>query len=894
MDSRQISEIRNIKYEIRNGSAIILAIVLTTLLAMLGVLFLLSSRVDSVATSAVGGNEDLKLAVDTVVAQISEVLTHNVPGVDPNGTYYDYPDPCTDFWLACLEPYYKSDTNDYRWRHVSDLYGMSADNVKADIVPEYQPTVGSGLLADADGDGVGDSIWVPIQVNGQGITSSKGKPIYAAVRIIDNGGMLNINTAYKFDPCSSVGSTQLDINLMALATLDNTHTLPGETQNRLLSYRCGSGPNDITLYTNNVVWQYGQPAGAYTPFDISDELNLRNRYIINRSDVTRTVSRIETLWTHAFDGPPYEPRYTPYNSINDPCDWFWIVSNNYPSPCPNPYVYDNRHIATTYNMDRIINPAGNKMFNINSASAIDKYAVRDRIGEAVLAAGLDPAVYDANQIAVNLIDYIDTDSNVTFILDPCTSNHYFGFETPCIYISEIAQNFYKPGPNDLNYNILDPNAVYRSYAIELFKPYSQDDDPNGWHIETKEDISATPKNTPIVWTGTKHFHVLANINPAAIDADIPIDTNDSDRQDVTDMNFGPLTTITLWRDVNGYGPMIVDLLNVQDINSTSGWMVDTNVSPLRSIERDINSIHRCIRRVLNPTATNSPTIGYMNRFIAGGEMIQAHPANKQFTNVGEIGQLFRTNAYSTEPNDTEATVRLNLADPNVQNIFKYLTVIDPYPLYTADSNETRIKGRININTAPWFVLAQLPWVTNPDNSISYTDKVKLAQAIVAYRDKLAITGGPDYYQGGASNARQLGMGIAGLYPVRENPGFASVGELLNVTQNVPLDMVWPPAPSSTPLYDIRHYGRDGLDLSAFPDLTPADGAPDDFEERDVIFDRISNLITVRSDVFTAYILVRIGPTGPQKRVIAILDRSGVTPTSGKVKIVAIQSVPDPR
>ncbi len=35
--------------------------------------------------------------------------------------------------------------------------------------------------------------------------------------------------------------------------------------------------------------------------------------------------------------------------------------------------------------------------------------------------------------------------------------------------------------------------------------------------------------------------------------------------------------------------------------------------------------------------------------------------------------------------------------------------------------------------------------------------------------------------------------------------------------------------------------------------------------------------------------------GPQKRVIAILDRSGVTPTAGgKVKIVAIQPVPDPR
>jgi hypothetical protein len=77
-------------------------------------------------------------------------------------------------------------------------------------------------------------------------------------------------------------------------------------------------------------------------------------------------------------------------------------------------------------------------------------------------------------------------------------------------------------------------------------------------------------------------------------------------------------------------------------------------------------------------------------------------------------------------------------------------------------------------------------------------------------------------------------------------------------------------------------------------LTPPDGTNDAFELRDAIFTRISNLVTVRSDVFTAYILVRIGQNGPQKRVIAIFDRSGVTPAGGKVKIVAIQQVPDPR
>ena len=112
-------------------------------------------------------------------------------------------------------------------------------------------------------------------------------------------------------------------------------------------------------------------------------------------------------------------------------------------------------------------------------------------------------------------------------------------------------------------------------------------------------------------------------------------------------------------------------------------------------------------------------------------------------------------------------------------------------------------------------------------------------------------------------------------------------------------------PSGDNKYDIGYYAvcNDG-DQQGFPDLstnrrTKFDGAPDDFEEHDLIFSRISDLVTVRSDVFTAYILVRIGSDGPQKRFIAVLDRSGVSSNpsdglTGDVKIVAIQQVPDPR
>ena len=187
----------------------------------------------------------------------------------------------------------------------------------------------------------------------------------------------------------------------------------------------------------------------------------------------------------------------------------------------------------------------------------------------------------------------------------------------------------------------------------------------------------------------------------------------------------------------------------------------------------------------------------------------------------------------TEP--AEDVIRLNLQNPLFANVFQYLTVIDPTDYGLAES-ETRIKGRININTAPWLVIAQLPWMQE-----------SIARAIVAYRDTSA--------------------------------GFESIGSLVQVPE-------------------MGYYAYDpnyaAVDLDRYPDLTPSDGAISDFEERDVIFSRISNIVTVRSDVFTAYILVRIGTDGPQKRVLAILDRSRVTSPGDKVRVVALCPVPDPR
>ena len=153
----------NYQQRTTNGSAIILAVVLTSLLAIVAVTFLMVARVNKTGSSAISENRELNHAVDTVIAKISQQFVLDVPGTtypagpnDPNlitAEYYDYPG-ISDNWLASLEPY--GSGGYYFWRHISDVYNSlgAGANVDANIVPDYQNTISPMLPADADGDGV--------------------------------------------------------------------------------------------------------------------------------------------------------------------------------------------------------------------------------------------------------------------------------------------------------------------------------------------------------------------------------------------------------------------------------------------------------------------------------------------------------------------------------------------------------------------------------------------------------------------------------------------------------------------------------------------------------------------------------------------------------------------
>jgi hypothetical protein len=171
------------------------------------------------------------------------------------------------------------------------------------------------------------------------------------------------------------------------------------------------------------------------------------------------------------------------------------------------------------------------------------------------------------------------------------------------------------------------------------------------------------------------------------------------------------------------------------------------------------------------------------------------------------------------------------------------------------------QGLVNINTAPWEVLALLPFDDSGTAAALALNKT-LAQAIVLYRDgdpsAGVAPGGPfrsvfDLYKVPLFYQYQEGLISTGADPGNKQGDFTPEGVTLN------------------------------------------DNVRFDFEEQYLVLNRISNMITTRSDSFTVYVMVQgwRGAGDPtrspelvvQRRRAFIADRTGVSPAD---KDVAVQ------
>ncbi len=161
----------------------------------------------------------------------------------------------------------------------------------------------------------------------------------------------------------------------------------------------------------------------------------------------------------------------------------------------------------------------------------------------------------------------------------------------------------------------------------------------------------------------------------------------------------------------------------------------------------------------------------------------------------------------------------------------YPGTIRPYPVPSAEgasvldaaqgaNDRVPVHGLINVNTAPPVVLQMVPWAANPDGSIKADSCANIANAIVSHRESTGTNLGP----------------------------FASLFDL---------NMVNDPTNNSNHIFVS---GDKTLDSAATPaqdnGVWPSGNLPDDFKKQFLSLNRVSNLLTTRSDTFTCYILVQ--------------------------------------
>jgi hypothetical protein len=173
---------------------------------------------------------------------------------------------------------------------------------------------------------------------------------------------------------------------------------------------------------------------------------------------------------------------------------------------------------------------------------------------------------------------------------------------------------------------------------------------------------------------------------------------------------------------------------------------------------------------------------------------------------------------------------------------------------TANVGESNdgIDGLININTAPWQVLAALPMVPKGQNvdANGVDDNMRLAQAIIYYRD----------VSDGSGKPHGPFKSIFELNAVKDVQGGST-----KTFQNQ-----WGNPAIPTPISSFDSTTLQG-DFSPIATAT-GDGLPGDFEKKFLTLTNISNLITTRSDTFTCYIVVQawqnVGVIGTSPQLIA--------------------------
>ncbi len=840
-----------------------------------------------------------------------------------------------------------------------------------------------GARADADGDGVADSRWVMIP----NLTTSRGKPVFAAVRIIDNCAMLNLNTAHCFYQDPAITAANPDTSVFRKAwyptkSLFQTQPVLGKYQSEgryltevnYLPWLRGSdltattSPTDQNWYkiqkTRGLFnWVSNVPltpeqshiallnnidngASSFAFFDIADELEIRNRYLISSKAETRFEHSDVAHFTFNAYGSLYAALETPIDSGNDFRKKWKIrldprnfnefsgafVGTDSGEGVNFQYRYDRRHITTFYSFDRplrsgrypsletalaaetnvlqrraresVFRPLDNRpldnrpvdMRTITNPLAMDGVTVNAgcltrntpearrnilHLLYALRAYYLQDGLTQADaakksaQIVANLIDYLDEDN--TSATGPFGGSAY-GSQTNAnpTYINRavIRELIREVSNSTTNSGIIDigatapatPNAyefglgvtdsaetvygyerqpfiseVYcyntgtgvQGFAVEFVNPYDTAISLNGWNVKVGTQNN-TLDNSYSVPAGNVTTPGRLTIYAGTIHPSAPIGTS------IFRSNFGL-----------GVTPPMTGVNNVLVLQRpdpvTSGQFISAD------------KITETQRLFLNLTTTGS---------------------NYRVTVRDDTRWKFAD--YSSFNNiDFQTLGAANMLVPAFGKGFQLPVANSGGPIYTmGDFVKVAFVSNQNSGTTPKTITEQIAGASG-ESAIRWD-----AEGRAELMDYICFLNRP----GKGSLPGRININTAAKHviaaaipPQLVDPNSADyLAE--QIAANRPYERI-------SDLLKISEFKRYASQTPAMVGDTSVTG---DFEKRDWIVTRLSTIFTVRSDVFTAYLLVRLGEDGPERRMIAIFDRSQCWAPGDRPRLVALHSVPDPR
>ncbi len=862
------------------GSVILMVIGLLTIIEMLGTSFLLISRLDRKQSEAIAAKAAADPIAEGILAQLVATLKDDLY-IDADGPYgnvgtgtppldeqlrrfIDYPseNPGNDSWLASTW------VTGATLGHVSNINSPPApaayeNRLKVELVDtdgdEPDPSTGAG----------GDALLYPT-----GITNSKGQEYYAAVRVVDLSGLININIAWAADQTgindNPVYVAPVLINLRDFINFDGSERFVGSDR---LNYVRGDGfehtPRDIN---DNIALRFFDPTNNCKPFAIGDEMFLR--WLADNAQTD--TGRLEA-------------------SLND--------GNVLPASF--------RRSLTTFNCSRTLvrrpaaattviplAPAWKRRVNLqldsSGKTALDdpavagdpdpKQALFEALANAIGGASpLEPKKKAAHFVA-NLWAYLDgmkanESYSFTFTLGGMTYTAY-GLVPQPVIAEAYAYNLIDSG---LEATLPANNDEGWAFAIELYNPTSVPIDLTNYKLVQGANTFTFPAGTTlatserlVIYTLNGSVDIGAGRQPTSITAFgfhmIPL----LNRLEWVDLDFFDSEPVYLVRTPGG-----VDIRVDKVAKADFGYDADDKQTSPTECKSGLRDDHSGRKRVfvakMKSFDLGAAGLNDITAHMLGGtndlpetaltaadppEVYQGFGIRVKGANVVTLGELL--DIYITGPGNENAppgvsfpqNLAANYANkisrgrsnvlgtpivmglnypPNIPLatvLGEFFEVVPPDRTREDESlgEHSRIYGKININTATKDVLMRLPFPDEVNNI------------------KIGDYGGTDSV---ASLARRNEI-VDGIIAYRQAiSGFLTPGQIA-----IPM----------------ASYARTNL-MGTTP-LTPENAGY--LAVLDGLYRSIANVITVNSDVYTVYIRVQIGGGASPRykwNYLAVIDRS---------------------